>query len=80
MAVAKTPDSKLDFEASFRKLEETVQTLERGGLTLDQATKLYEQGMQLAKVCAKRLDGAELKVRELQAAFQESAVSPEEEE
>ena len=58
-----------DFEQAFKKLEETVQALERGGLTLAQATSLYEEGMRLAKLCTQRLDTTELKITELQNAF-----------
>ncbi len=57
------------FEEAFHKLEETVQALESGNLTLAQATALYEEGMRLAKVCTQRLDAAELKISELQSAF-----------
>ena len=59
----------LDFESAFRQLEETVQALEKGGLTLAEATSLYEQGMGLVKACSERLDTAELRIKELQTAF-----------
>ncbi|MBI3743636.1 MAG: exodeoxyribonuclease VII small subunit [Chloroflexi bacterium] len=59
----------LDFEQAFQRLEETVQALEKGGLTLAQSTSLYEEGMRLAKICSQRLDTAELKITELQNAF-----------
>ena len=58
-----------DFESAFRRLEETVQALEKGGLTLAEATSLYEQGMGLVKACSERLDTAELRIKELQTAF-----------
>ena len=58
-----------DFESAFRQLEETVQALEKGGLTLAEATSLYEQGMGLVKTCSERLDTAELRIKELQTAF-----------
>ena len=59
----------VDFEAAFRRLEETVQALEKGGLTLAEATSLYEQGMGLVKACSERLDTAELRIKELQTSF-----------
>ena len=59
----------VDFEAAFRRLEETVQALEKGGLTLAEATSLYEQGMGLVKTCSERLDTAELRIKELQTSF-----------
>ena len=56
---------ELSFEQAFDELEETVQRLEEGDLTLDQAIALYEWGMALARRCGDTLDAAELKVQEL---------------
>ncbi|MCL0102158.1 exodeoxyribonuclease VII small subunit [Dehalococcoidia bacterium] len=70
-------DSDLPFEQAFQKLEETVQALENGGITLDQAVSLYEEGMRLAQLCSGRLDGAELKITELQHAFQHNTPTGE---
>ncbi|MBI4219401.1 MAG: exodeoxyribonuclease VII small subunit [Chloroflexi bacterium] len=60
-----------NFEESFSRLEETVRALEAGKLSLDEATKLFEQGMALAKRCNELLSAAELKVTRLQSAFAE---------
>ena len=46
-------DKTVDFEEAFRQLEEAVQTLEEGGLTLAEATNLYEEGIRLAQLCSK---------------------------
>ncbi|MBI4306117.1 MAG: exodeoxyribonuclease VII small subunit [Chloroflexi bacterium] len=59
------------FEESFSRLEETVRALEAGKLSLDDATRLFEQGMALAKRCNELLSAAELKVTRLQTAFAE---------
>lgn len=59
------------FEQSFAKLEETVRALESGKLPLDDAMRLFEQGMALAKRCNELLTAAELKVTRLQSAFAE---------
>ncbi|MBI2867047.1 MAG: exodeoxyribonuclease VII small subunit [Chloroflexi bacterium] len=64
-------EQELSFEEAFRRLEKTVETLEAGGLTLDKAVALFEEGMRLAKLCTERLDAAELKVTQLQNAFAE---------
>jgi exodeoxyribonuclease VII small subunit len=56
---------KLSFEEAFKELEETVQQLERGGLTLDESIALFERGMKLAEQCDQKLDDAELKVSQL---------------
>ena len=53
------------FEEVYHELEETVSRLEEGGLTLDELLSLFERGMKLARVCAARLDAAELRVSQL---------------
>ena len=55
----------LSFEQAFGELENTVQKLETGGLTLEQSLLLFERGQALAAHCNTLLDGAELKVRQL---------------
>ena len=55
----------LSFEQSFEELENLVQQLEAGDLTLDQAMALFGRGMALATHCNDRLDAAELQVRQL---------------
>ena len=68
------------FEELYRRLEETVTKLEAGGLSLDEALALYEEGMNLAKRCQEILDGAELKVTRLKEAFTSYAAPPEPDE
>jgi exodeoxyribonuclease VII small subunit len=68
------------FEELYRRLEETVAKLEAGGLSLDDALALYEEGMNLAKRCQEILDGAELKVTRLKEAFATYAAPPEADE
>ncbi len=69
----------LSFEEAFASLEQTVQSLEAGGLTLEEATRLFEEGMRLARMCNERLSAAELKVTRLQTAFGEQMRFIEEE-
>jgi len=57
------------FEDVYRRLEETVAKLEEGGLTLEQAIALYEEGMKLAQRCQEMLAQAELRISRLQEAF-----------
>jgi exodeoxyribonuclease VII small subunit len=68
------------FEELYQRLEETVSKLEAGGLSLDDALALYEEGMNLARRCQEILDGAELKVTRLKEAFTAYTVPPEPEE
>lgn len=65
------PEPEMPFEEAFRKLEETAQALEEGNLTLDEATRLYEEGMGLAKLCNRLLSATELKITELKNAYSE---------
>ena len=65
------PDEKQTFGAAYQQLEDTVQALESGGLSLDQATKLYEEGTKLAKACNELLNAAELRISRLQTSVGE---------
>lgn len=53
------------FEEALLQLEELVQKLEAGELPLEEAMKLYEQGVQLTALCNGRLKSAKLKMEEL---------------
>ena len=55
----------LSFEQAFQQLEEIVAQLEQGDLPLDQTLALHERGQKLAEHCARKLDEAELKVKEI---------------
>ncbi len=57
----------LSFEQAFAELEESVRTLERGDLPLEESLALYERGQELSAHCAKLLDEAELKVQQIEA-------------
>ena len=59
------------FEEAYTKLEETVRALEAGGTTLEEATRLFEEGMRLARICHQLLSTTELKITHLQRSFGE---------
>lgn len=63
MTAKKTVKNSL--ESSLRRLEEIVETLERGETPLDDAVILYEEGVQISKGCAEKLKSAELKIKKL---------------
>jgi exodeoxyribonuclease VII small subunit len=50
------------FEDSLQRLEKIVDDLEKGNVPLEQALKLFEEGMQLSASCRKELEQAEGKV------------------
>lgn len=54
--------TKLNFEKSMKQLEEIVQELESGDLSLEKAIKKFEDGVRLSKLCSKQLDETEKKV------------------
>ena len=62
-------DKAESFEALYARLEERVGRLEQGGLSLDEAIALYEEGMTLARRCQDQLDRAELKITKLKESF-----------
>lgn len=56
------PPRKPDFERSLARLEEVVRKLESPQLSLDEAMKLFEEGVGLSRECQKQLEEAEGKV------------------
>jgi exodeoxyribonuclease VII small subunit len=50
------------FEECLQRLETIVQQLERGDLPLEQALKLFEEGVGLSDSCRRELEEAEGKV------------------
>ncbi|HWZ57189.1 MAG TPA: exodeoxyribonuclease VII small subunit [Verrucomicrobiae bacterium] len=55
-------EKKPEFEHSLSRLEEIVGKLESANLSLDDAMKLFEEGVQLSRDCQKYLEQAEGKV------------------
>ncbi len=58
---------KMTYEKAVARLEEIVDKLENGNLSLEEMMKLYEEGTSLAVKCSKSLDAAQLKITELSA-------------
>jgi len=50
------------FEAALLKLEQIVQRLEKGELPLEESLVLYEEGVQLSRLCHAKLEEAEGKI------------------
>ncbi len=59
MAKAKT------LETAFEELETTITALENPDVSLDEALKLYQQGVKLLKYCNDSIDKVEKKIIEL---------------
>ncbi len=56
---------KMTFEKAAGRLDEIVERLENGNLSLDEMIKLYEEGTSLASRCAKALEKARIRISEL---------------
>lgn len=57
--------SSMSFEEAMEELEETVEKLETGDLSLEHSLQLFERGQQLAAYCNLQLESAVLKVEQL---------------
>jgi len=57
--------NKGTFEESLHRLETIVEQLERGDVPLEEALKLFEEGIQLSKTCGEKLSQAELSLKRL---------------
>lgn len=64
MAKKKETDS---FENSLKRLEEIAELLENDEIGLDESIKLYEEGINLSKICYNKLKDAEVKITELKS-------------
>lgn len=65
MSAARKDKAKTSFEASLHRLEEIVEQLEQGDVSLDDSLKMYEEGVVLSKACLKKLGEVELKLKRL---------------
>jgi exodeoxyribonuclease VII small subunit len=51
-----------DFESAVAELDAIVKSLEEGDLPLEKSLELYERGVQLARFCHAKLEGAERRI------------------
>ncbi|MBP1646955.1 MAG: exodeoxyribonuclease small subunit [Bacteroidetes bacterium] len=65
MAQKKKDPGEATFDESLRRLEEIVAQMEQGEIPLEESLKLYEEGIALSKVCAQKLQQAELTIKRL---------------
>jgi exodeoxyribonuclease VII small subunit len=54
--------AEIKFEEALKKLEKIVEDLEKGDLSLDEALKKYQEGIELSRNCAQKLESAKKKV------------------
>lgn len=58
---------KPDFEEALEMLEDIIESMESGELSLEESLKAFEQGIQLTRECQQKLENAEQRVRQLMA-------------
>jgi len=54
--------AEIKFEDALKKLEKIVEDLEKGELSLDEALKKYQEGIELSRSCSTRLESARKKI------------------
>lgn len=53
------------FEEALTRLEEIVNNLEDESISLEESIKLYEEGIELSKLCTETLEEAELRIQKV---------------
>jgi exodeoxyribonuclease VII small subunit len=59
----KINNGEMNFETAMTRLEQIVNLLEGGRVTLDESLKLYEEGVSLVRLCSDSLDKAEQSIK-----------------
>ena len=70
------PLEKMTFEDAMKELENLVDSLDKGDVSLDEAIAAYDRGSQLKDHCQKKLNEAKMKVETIQSSG-ESKVIPD---
>lgn len=55
-------NENFSFEQALKRLEEIVEILEAGNISLEESIKIYQEGITLSKQCSGMLEEAEGKV------------------
>lgn len=55
----------IKFERAMERLEKIVQELEKGELDIDKSLQIFEEGIQMSRVCSEKLKEAEQKIEKL---------------
>ena len=56
-------NTDIKFEDAILRLEDIVEKLENGEIELEAAIALFEEGMELSKLCSAKLDEAKKKIQ-----------------
>ncbi|MFT3741374.1 MAG: exodeoxyribonuclease VII small subunit [Gammaproteobacteria bacterium] len=59
----KNPEPTFNFETKLNELNKLVETIEKGGISLEQSLRDFERGIGLIRECQEALNSAEQKVQ-----------------
>ena len=65
---------KMTFEDAMKELENLVDSLDKGDVSLDEAIAAYDRGSQLKDHCQKKLNEAKMKVETIQSSGDNNVV------
>ena len=68
--------TKLDFESAIHELEQIVEQMESGNITLEESLSQFERGIALTRECQQALSEAEQKVEILMQKNGQSQFAP----
>jgi exodeoxyribonuclease VII small subunit len=64
--MAEKKSESIELEAAMKRLEGITEELSREGVSLEEALALYEEGVGLVRLCNKKLDETERRIKLLQ--------------
>lgn len=56
----------IKFEEALNKLAEINEKLESDEISLDESVKLFKEGVELSRICQKKLDDAKLEIEKIE--------------
>ena len=65
---------KMTFEEAMKELENLVDSLDKGDVSLDEAIAAYDKGSQLKDHCQKKLNEAKMKVETIQSSGESNVI------
>ena len=65
---------KMTFEEAMKELENIVDSLDKGDVSLDEAIVAYDRGSQLKDHCQKKLNEAKMKVENIQSSGENNVI------
>ena len=68
------PLEKMTFEEAMKELENLVDALDKGDVSLDEAIAAYDRGSQLKDHCQKKLNEAKMKVETIQSSGENNVI------